>query len=450
MRRKQRPDRLLIVLVQVVIILCFCTLIYADNERDFLSKLNDRVIPLNDEESLDKLLQEAADNRLVLLGESTHGTSEYYIWRSRISKRLIEEHGFDFIVVEGDWPSFYIINQKVKGLDYEGTSFRDLFVSHFNRWPHWMWANEETLKLAEWLAKYNEDKSSSEKAGIYGMDVYSKKESIKEVQEYLNSFGIEHYTNKANLLNCFERYGFDGSNYARAIHSGASGCADKVLRVVNFLREESQELSEHSEKDYFNAKHNALIVKNAEKHYRTAIRQDSDSWNYRAYHFYLTAQRLLDYYGENSKGIVWAHNTHIGDARATSMLQQGSHNIGQLARENLGRENVFLIGFGCNEGSVIAGSRWEAPRQIMKMPAAGEGTIERVLNRIDIPDYYFLMDDELRNHPFLRRYIGHRAVGVVYNPAVEYPGNYVPTVLGERYDAFIYITETNHLRPLHR
>lgn len=431
-------------LLSTMIILLFSISLQAE---DLIELLSDRAIELVSEEDINTLVEKAAGHQLVLLGESTHGTSEYYYWRYVISKKLIADHGYDFIAVEGDWPAFFIVCSEVKDYTDKGLS-RRLFTDNFNRWPQWMWANEETFTLAEWLKNHNSSLPGSERAGLYGMDVYSLKESIEELQRYLNYFDDQVYHDKAELLNCFAAFDFDGSNYARAIQRGQQSCETEVIRVIDFLNDKSAKLQEISERDFFNAKQNALIIRNAERHFRTAVRGGSESWNHRASHFYLTAERLLDYYGEDAKGIVWAHNTHIGDARATPMQRQGSHNIGQLARENLGSDNVFLIGFGCYQGEVLAGQSWGSPMRTMEMPAAGRDTIENTLSRMEYPDYYFIFDDQLREHRIMSGRIGHRAVGVVYNPAREYPGNYVPTVMSQRYDAFIFIRQTTPLNPL--
>ncbi len=415
--------------------------------EDLIELLSDKAIELADEADIDMLIEEAAGHRLVLLGESTHGTSEYYYWRYVISKKLIENHGYDFIVVEGDWPAFFTVCNEVKGYTDQG-SLRRLFKENFNRWPQWMWANEEALTMAEWLQDHNSGLPNSERTGLYGMDVYSLDESIKNLWDYMSSFDKPVFHDKAKLLECFAAFDFDGSKYAQAIHRGHQGCEGEIIRLIEFLKDRSTGLKKQSKRDYFNAKQNALIIRNAERHFRTAVRGGSESWNHRASHFYLTAERLLDYYGEDAKGIVWAHNTHIGDARATTMQRDGSHNIGQLARENLGSENVFLIGFGCYQGEVIAGESWGSTMGIMNMPAAKKDTIENILNRIRYPQYYFIFDSQLKEHQVMSNHIGHRAVGVVYNPAREYPGNYVPTVMAQRYNAFIFIHETTPLNPL--
>ncbi len=406
--------------------------------------IKENAIELSGEGSLDILLSKAAGHKLVLLGESTHGTSEFYQWRYLISRRLIEEHGYDFIVVEGDWTSFYAVNRFVNG-KIETPDIRELMRDSFTRWPQWMWANEETVELLEWLRDFNGNRQKN--VGIYGMDVYSKKESIAELRSY---FGDMNLKKIASEYDCFTQYGYDGSNYARAVYFGDEGCEKNVRRVVEFLRNSADDLNKKDADKYFNAKQNAIIVKNAEKHFRTSVVGGSEGWNSRVFHFQQTIDRLLQHYGKNAKGIVWAHNTHIGDARATSMSSDGSKNIGQLSREEYGKDNVFLIGFGTNQGEVLAGSSWGAARQLMTLPNGAENSIEMVFDKIGKPNFYLIFDEFLKTVPVLNRFIGHRAVGVVYNPARENQGNYVPTILSERYDAFIFLKATTALSPLHK
>lgn len=411
--------------------------------------LEDRSHSLTDIESISPIISKVGDRRLVLLGESTHGTSEYYIWRRKISQQLIEEHDFNFIVVEGDWPSFYQINLYIKGHAHQDETALSLLREHFTRWPPWMWANEEVAVLIEWLKDHNEEREDEDKVGIYGMDIYSKEESISEVREYLRAQEDEQFSTIADLYNCFTPHAYDGGNYARAMYRGIEDCSEEVHEVVDFLRENRERLVQQDAGSFFNAKQNALIVKNAEKHYRTAIDRGPESWNHRVSHMEQTVNRLLEHYGQGSKGITWAHNTHIGDARATPMYNQGSYNIGQLARVHHGRENVFSVGFGCYKGMVLAGSSWGSERQTMSVPEAPETTMEYLLFRVPKTDYLLVFDDEDREHPLLNEVRGHRAIGVVYNPGQEYPGNYVPTIITLRYDAFIFIEVTEPLNPLH-
>jgi|SRR5690554_4478825 len=420
-----------------------------ETEQDLIQYLNARSHVLIDSDSLDTLITEAGERRLILLGESTHGTSEFYIWRSRISKRLIEDEGFDFVLVEGDWPSFYQINRYVKELDHQESSAEDLLRENFNRWPEWMWSNSEVADFVEWLRDYNSDRLPEERVGIYGMDVYSKEESITEVRSYLNGLQDPEFAEVANLYDCFTPYRYDGGNYARAIYRGAEDCSSETRGVVDFLLENREFLSEQCLDAYFNAKQNAVVVKNAEKHYRHAIGWSPESWNYRVYHMEETVYRLLDYYGEESKGIVWAHNTHVGDARATPMSGQGRYNIGQLLRVNLGRENVFSIGLGSYTGQVLAGSEWGSRMRRMEIPEAAESSLEYLLNRVDKTDFFLIFDEEMKEHHILNEERGHRAIGVVYDPRNEFPGNYVPTIITSRYDAFIFIKETEPLNYLH-
>lgn len=417
--------------------------------EDITTYLDEISYELTTAADLDPLVSQAGNRTLTLLGESTHGTAEYYIWRDRISRRLISEKGYNFIVVEGDWPSFYQINLYVKGLAHQDRTAEELLRENFNRWPPWMWANAETAALAEWLKEFNSGKPEDQRVGIYGMDVYSKEESINEVRDFFANQDDEEFRQIASNYDCFSQFEYDGSNYARAIFQGFEDCSAEVKEVVDFLLTKRNELVRQCPASFFNAKQNAYIVKNAEKHFRSAIGRGPESWNYRVLHMEATVYRLLDHYGPEAKGIVWAHNTHIGDARATPMYSQGSYNIGQLAREKLGRENVFAVGFGCYKGSVLAGSSWGSQMLTMNIPEAASESVEALFKSVPKRDFYLLFDDKDQRQQFLSEVRGHRAIGVVYNPRQEYPGNYVPTVLTDRYDAFIFIEETTPLNPLH-
>jgi len=419
-----------------------------NQNSNLIEYLESRSYSFTDVSSMSPLIDVARDKRLVLLGESTHGTSEYYVYRDKISRRLIAEQDFNFIVVEGDWPSFYHINRYIKGYDYQDQSTKDLLREHFNRWPQWMWANEEMIDLIDWLKTFNAERNEDNRVGIYGMDVYSKEESINEVRTYLTSQDKNNYKEIASLYDCFIPYGYDGSNYARAIFGGVDDCSEQVIEVVDFFLTNRDLLSSEGRESFFNAKQNAYIVKSAEKHFRAAIGRGPESWNYRVYHMEDTVYRLLDFYGLDSKGIVWAHNTHIGDSRATPMYRQGSHNIGQLIRQKLGRDSVLSVGFGCYTGRVIAGSSWESVRQIMRIPEARPNSWEALIKEVSDSDFYILFNDQDRLNSQLNSHWDHRAIGVVYNPRQE-AGNYVPTIIPDRYDAFIFFIETSPLNPLH-
>jgi erythromycin esterase len=419
-------------------------------ERDTrgVAQLADRVRgmghPLRETEDLDPLLDRIGDARCVLLGEASHGTSEYYTWRVRISERLILEKGFSFIAVEGDWPDCYGINRYVRGYPGSGTSAREV-LRVFDRWPTWMWANEEVAGLTEWLRGYNEGLPEDERVGFYGLDVYSLWDSMEAVMKYLERVDPEALETARRAYRCFEPYGEDARKYARATALVPTSCEDEV---VDMLSELSSGLSEYRDdpESRFNAEQNALVVRGAERYYSAMVRADSCSWNVRDRHMAETLQRLMQHHAPNAKSIVWEHNTHIGDARFTDMAEAGMVNVGQLARERLGAEDVVLVGFGSHRGSVIAGVEWGAPMRRMQVPPAREGSWEDVLHRAGEEDKLLIFPGDDSDGLLEPR--GHRAIGVVYEPAYERYGNYVPTILPRRYDAFVYLDEAQALRPL--
>lgn len=413
---------------------------------DLAGFISSRAIDLKTSNDLDKLIESAGSKKLVMLGESTHGTSEYYLWRSEISKRLIAEKGSSFIVVEGDWASIYRLNKYVKDLPGALKTARDA-VRTFNRWPEWMWANEEVVELAEWLRSFNDELPMEKKVGFYGLDVYGQWDAMQKLIDYAETELPDDYEIIKANLECFLAYGYDEWQYARAVTQRGNSCEPQLYEVVNILKAKAEELQSTDKNKYFNAKQNALVVKNAEEYYRLAVRNGTDSWNSRVHHMDYTITRLLDYYDNDSKGIVWAHNTHIGDAGATSMLQQNMVNIGHIKRNELGRENVFLVGFSTYSGKVMAGSQWGAQRLVMNIPSAQLNSIEDLFNLAGKDSYYLVFSGDDRKNDDLMQMRGHRAIGVVFNPLFE-SRNYVPTILPERYDAFVFFKETAELKPV--
>ncbi len=400
---------------------------------------------LNSAKDLDALLEDIGDRPVVMLGEASHGTHEYYTWRTAISKRLIQEKGFSFIAVEGDWPDCYKINRYIKGYKGAGNSVKEVLLN-FDRWPTWMWANWEVAALADWLKEYNGLQSADKKIGFYGLDVYSLWDSMYEMMDYLEKEDPQAAQSVRSAIQCFEPFEENEQAYARYSLTEHS-CRDKVMALLKEIRTKAQFLDGEREAG-FSTEQNALIAVNAEKYYRSMMSFDNESWNVRDTHMMETLDRLLKFHGEGAKGIVWEHNTHIGDARATDMKRAGMVNIGQLAREQYGINKVYLVGFGSYQGSVIAGNEWGAPMKVMEVPEARAGSVEYLLHRESTQDRYLLFNTEHSRAQY-EESIRHRAIGVVYNPDREKYGNYVPSVMANRYDAFIYLDETTALHPLH-
>jgi erythromycin esterase len=419
----------------------------SDDVPALVAHVQARALPLKSADHLDPLLERIGDARLVLLGEASHGTSEYYTWRARITQRLIREKGFSFIAVEGDWPDCYQVNRYVKGCPNSGESARAVLHA-FDRWPTWMWANQEIVELAEWLRDHNDDLPEERRVGFYGLDVYSLWDSMRAVIGYLEPLDGDAAQAARRAYACFDPYGEDVQEYALATRWVPAPCEQEVSRLLTELRRKAPEYQDGSREAFFNAEQNALVARHAEQYYRAMVRGGAASWNVRDEHMMETLERLLAHHGPQAKAVVWEHNTHVGDARATDMAAEGMVNLGQLARERREADGVVLVGFGSYQGRVIAGSAWEAPMQRLPVPPARPGSWEAVLHQAGASDKLLLLDPERDPAPFLAPR-GHRAIGVVYRPEFESRGNYVPTVLPRRYDAFLYLDETHALRPLH-
>jgi erythromycin esterase-like protein len=356
---------------------------------------------------------------------------------------LIKEKGFNFIAVEGDWPDCYKINRFIKGYKDAGETIEKV-LKNFDRWPTWMWGNWEVAALAEWMQDHNKTLYADHKTGFYGLDVYSLWDSMKAIMTYLETEDPQAAISVKKAIRCFEPFNENEQQYARFTLNNTN-CRDEVLSLLKEIRMKAQFMDGDREAG-FNTEQNAIIAVNAEKYYRTMMDFDNESWNVRDRHMMETLDRLMKFHGNNAKGIVWEHNTHIGDARATDMHREGMVNIGELAREKYGEDNVYLCGFASYEGTVMAGDEWGAPMQEMEMPEAKPGSIESILHKENKNGYILFNED---TDELYAKKIPHRAIGVVYDPSREMYGNYVPSVLAQRYDALIFIDKTKALHPLH-
>lgn len=402
---------------------------------------------LNSSSDLDILIEKIGNAKYVLLGEASHGTHEYYTWRTKITKKLIEQKGFSFIAVEGDWPDCYRVNRYIKNYPEAGTNAFDVLHT-FNRWPTWMWANWETVALTEWLRKHNDKLPTKNKVGFYGLDVYSLWESIDAILSYTNEKDPETKRTALNVLKCFEPYSDDeGTSYAKASLTMPSICEEEVIDLLKQIRKSST-LYNSDPEAVMNAEQNAHVIVNAEQYYRQMVHPGPDSWNIRDRHMVDTLNRLVGLHGADTKVIIWEHNTHIGDARATDMAHSGMVNVGQLINEQHKNEGVFAIGFGSYKGTVIASREWGSMMHVMNVPKAQQGSWEHLMHQLDAKNRIVFMTDEMKQHLGQKEF-GHRAIGVVYLPEHERFGNYVPSFLPQRYEAFIYLDETTALHPLH-
>lgn len=401
--------------------------------------------PLRNEKDLDILMQQVGNARVVLLGEATHGTAEFYDWRTAITKRLIQEKGFDFIASESEWADSYRVNNFIKGERKDSTAVVEL-LKNYNRWPTWMWGNYEVASLVKWLNHYNQTKAAKDKVGFFGLDVYCLWESMSEVMPYLR--GAETSVVKAanKVHDCFKPYSADAQEYAVAVANLKDDCRAETNRFWRSIQKLSDDKTTKNEADFV-MEQNALVALNGERYYRAMVTSGTESWNIRDRHMTETLKRLLAFHGAGSKAIVWEHNTHVGDARYTDMAASGEVNVGQLVRQEIGDDSVFIVGFGMYQGTVIAAEEWGKPFKKMEVPEAEQGSWEEILHKLNGSDKIVLSKD-IRENKFFKKPIGNRAIGVVYHPdAVQFP-YHVPSVIPKRYDAFIFIDRTNALHPI--
>jgi erythromycin esterase-like protein len=424
---------------------------------DAVDVVRRRAVRLHGEPSdFDPLLNEIGDARLVLLGEATHGTHEFYRLRALISRRLIEEKGFAAIAVEADWPDAYRVNRYIRGVGGDVDALEAL--QGFQRFPAWMWRNADVLDFVGWLRTHNDHRSSSEHVGFYGLDLYSLHASMTAVLSYLRKVDPAAADRARSRYACFDRFGGQAQTYAYAAATGLSPSCER--EVIHQLLELYQRRAEYATRDgrvaaddYFQAAQNARLVKNAEEYYRTMVRGHVESWNLRDRHMVETLGELRNFLGQTLPGakiVVWAHNSHLGDARATEMGERGELNVGQLVREQFGRKESVLVGFTTSTGTVTAASEWDAPpyRKPLRSPIAG--SYERLFQQADIPKFFLpLRSDRVLSAALSARRL-ERAVGVLYLPATERASHYFGARLSQQFDYVYHLDETRAVEPLDR
>lgn len=418
-------------------------------EKTIVSEIKDRKVVLRSPADFRKLVEDIGEREFVLIGEASHGTSEFYKRRAELTKKLIETGNYQFVAVEGDWAGLYPVNQYVKHLDHDDLTARSV-LRRIDRWPLWMWANEEVAEFVEWLREFNSDRPLEDRVGFYGKDVYGEWQAKRE----LIAFTEKHYPRRAGevkaKLDCILPFEGNISIYIRQVSQGGNSCERQMEDLVELVKEIFRPMKSENPSDYLFAVQSAYVAKNAEAHFRKNMLGGANSWNARVIHMFETVYRLREFYGESSAGIVWAHNTHIGDARATDMFRHGQVNIGQLSREEFGREKVYAVGFSTHRGKVMAARSWESQRLVLDVPEGISESYEDIFNQVSSGrSYYFIMEENLSQNNLWINRLGHRAIGVVYNPEQEHRGNYVPTILPNRYNAMIFIPQTGPVSPLH-
>lgn len=404
-----------------------------------------------------ELLDEIGDARIVLIGEASHGTHEFYDARAAITRNLIESQGFTAVIAEADWPDAWRVNRYVRGINDDRSANEAL--GGCKRFPQWMWRNTVVLEFVEWLRDRNAafPVGAPEQCGFYGMDLYSMYGSIQEVLRYLQKVDPEAGRRAKYRYACFEHAGEDPQAYGYAAgFKMARTCEDEVVQQLLELQQRSAEYAGRdgrlAEAEYFQAEQNARIVLNAEQYYRGMFEGRVSSWNLRDTHMAETIDSLMEYqrrYTPNPRFVVWAHNSHLGDARATDMGRQGELNVGQLVRQRYG-DDCYNIGFTTHEGTVTAASEWDAPAENKRVRPSLPGSYERLFHNTAIPDFLLT----LRNHPDhaagLPREALERAIGVIYLPQSERISHYFDTDLAQQFDAVIHFDRTRALEPLER
>lgn len=418
----------------------------SSEQSAYLKELNTLFIPLDGMENLDRMVDAIGDADIVLLGEASHGTADFYRYRAELSKRLIASKGFNIIGVEGDWPATYRLNRYVKGMSGSDSSASDA-LGDFTRWPTWMWANTDICDFAEWLKEHNAanhtESSERPKVGFYGIDMYSLWESMEAIIGYLEETKSPQLEQARRTYACFDPYSKDHQSYGIAAGLLSESCENEVVELLKQMQ--NRRMAHPGSEEELNAEVNMLVTSSSEAYYRTMVRGGPESWNVRDKHMVESLKRIMSFYGRSAKAIVWEHNTHIGDARATDMIQDGMVNVGQLLREDP-EHRVFAVGFGTYQGEVLAGRAWGDPVEKMIVPPGQPGSWEDYMHRAgEGRDGLVMLSD---TSSVLHKVIGHRAIGVVYNPDHERYGNYVPSNMADRYDAFIHIDRTSALQPL--
>ena len=397
------------------------------------------------------LLQRIASAHVILIGEASHGTQDFYHLRASITKSLIQHHGLTAVAVEADWPDAYRVNRYVRGEGGDGDA--NAALSGFERFPSWMWRNTEVLSFVRWLREWN-DEHPNNKVGFYGLDLYSLSRSIEAVIGYLDTLDPEAARRARDRYACFDHFAGDSHAYGYAVSAGIVEPCEAA--VVNQLVELRARATEYTSRDgqvaadeFFFAQQNAVLASNAEAYYRAIFRGRHSSWNIRDSHMADMFDALVDHLGQQNgtrpRIAVWAHNSHLGDARATEMSERGELNLGQLLRDRYGAA-VQSIGFTTYDGTVTAASDWGSNAERKLVRPALEGSLESLLHTVGIPQFVLHMDDE-RLAGFASPLL-ERAIGVIYRPQTERQSHYFNARVAEQFDALIHVDRSTALVPL--
>src|SRR4029453_9929166 len=406
-------------------------------------------------DDFNSLVDLIGDARFVLIGEASHGTHEFYRIRAQISKVLIAQRGFSAVAVEADWPDAYRVNRFVRGASNDSDSVEAL---SFQRFPQWMWRNADVLDFVGWLREHNDQQIFEDrKCGFYGLDLYSLHASIEAVLAYLGKVDPEAAKRARHYYSCFEHFGKDITTYGYATgFRMTESCEDAVVKNLVQLRRKAMEYLQRDGQvaadAYFCAEQNALVVRNAEEYYRNMFRREVSSWNLRDNHMMESLVRLAIHLSNDrppAKIIVWAHNSPLGNARATQMGEPGELNLGQLVREHFGKEAVS-IGFTTYDGTVTAASDWNGPAERKNVRPGHPDSYEALFHEVDVPNFFLNLRDDVDFASHLRNERLERAIGVIYRPETELISHYFQARLPDQFDAILHYDHTRAVEALER
>ena len=394
---------------------------------------------------LDGLLGRIGDARVVLLGEASHGTSEFYRMRARITRELIERKGFSFMAIEGDWPDAARVDHYIRHLEQPPSEW-----TAFARFPTWMWRNAEVGELVEWLRRHNAGVPEPERFAFYGLDLYSLYTSIRAVLRYLDDVDPDTAALARRRYGCLTPWQTDPATYGHAALTGSyRSCEEDVVRMLTDLLERQEEYVAADGERFLDAMQNARLVANAERYYRSMYYGSRTSWNLRDTHMFDTLSLLLDHHGADAKAVIWAHNSHIGDAAATEMSARGETNLGRLCREEFG-EAVYSVGFGTHAGTVAAASDWDGPMEVKIVRPSLPQSYERLMHDTGVGRFLLDLSDDGETELFdaLSRPRLERAIGVIYRPETERMSHYFEAVLPRQFDEYVWLDSTRAVTPL--
>lgn len=426
-----------------------------DALQKLIDELDNTVVPLKEsDENYDAVLEHIGDARIVMIGEASHGTHEFYQARIKISQRLIKEHGFMAVAIEGDWPDAHRVHRYLQG---EGNAeLCEQALDNFQRFPSWMWRNTTLPPFLSWLRKYNDNLPAAQKIGFFGLDLYSLNASIQAVIDFLSKIDPEAAQRAKQRYSCFDHLHQDPQIYGYLIHSGIKkACIHEAVAQLVELQHRAFEYLHRDgiavEDEYFFATQNARLVKNAENYYRSMLEGRVSTWNIRDQHMAETlnvlAAHLETRFKQPAKIIIWAHNSHIGDSRATEMGERNEFNLGQLVREQYDTHS-YSLGFSTYEGTVMAASDWGMPGEKKQVRPGLQGSFEDLFHHLKHKNFFLNLSDNKKLETYLDIPRLQRAIGVVYLPDTERYSHYFFTQLPYQFDGLIHFDSTHALQPL--